>query len=542
MRLRMAAPALALLATACSDPRPFEPGWERSGLTWTKDVGPLLAASCGGCHAGAQAQGGFDATSYLGAIGAGGPTRFAVAGDASSRILAVLDPARADRSHRGFEAVHDTLRTWVVDDALAYFDSPIHPKGWLDPQNADFHGKTLAQMQLDTSSCRHCHGEDFAGGKAGFSCLGCHKDGLAPGATDNCTSCHGQPPPTGAHLTHVNGGDLQHKLECGDCHLVPQVWDAKNGHLLTTGGQPDPGVQVPFGDFAKQRPAFATSPNPAAPAYDARSHTCSGVYCHGGGFTDAAAKNTTPDWTKAGQGEAACGNCHGLPPSNHAVDRCELCHPRVVDANRQLVSLTLHLDGNLDLGKDGQGNCWSCHGSQPNGAPAPDLSGSNSSDSPGVGAHLSHLTGLHRLRGPLACADCHVDVKDVHTPGHIDHALPAQVFPAGTSALAYTDGATPAFDPQAASCSAVYCHGGGQKLAADGSYTKRATWTWTTPGSEGQLTCGSCHGLPPTTQGHDASMTLKDCATCHAKTVDAKGDILFAPDGSSTHINGVVDD
>jgi hypothetical protein len=47
--------------------------------------------------------------------------------------------------------------------------------------------------------------------------------------------------------------------------------------------------------------------------------------------------------------------------------------------------------------------------------------------------------------------------------------------------------------------------------------------------------CGSCHGVPPATAPHTATMGLADCARCHAKGIDPNGVLLGA------HLDGVVD-
>ena len=56
----------------------------------------------------------------------------------------------------------------------------------------------------------------------------------------------------------------------------------------------------------------------------------------------------------------------------------------------------------------------------------------------------------------------------------------------------------------------------------------------------GQVSCGSCHGIPPSDAAHAPTMTLTSCATCHPGTVDAFGNILVT-NGISEHMNGVVD-
>jgi predicted CxxxxCH...CXXCH cytochrome family protein len=130
-----------------------------------------------------------------------------------------------------------------------------------------------------------------------------------------------------------------------------------------------------------------------------------------------------------------------------------------------------------------------------------------------------------------------------HAPGD-DPDPHAEVFPADPTvgALARADGAAPAWDRADASCSGVYCHGGGATLAADAApgVDKAPVWTAT-----GGLTCGAaCHGLPPAFAPHLPTMTRTDCASCHPRTVDPAGQIIVAgPPGmeTSAHMNGALD-
>src|SRR5581483_2586087 len=148
-----------------------------------------------------------------------------------------------------------------------------------------------------------CHGDDFAGGNAGRSCLKCHDQG--PTA---CNVCHGQPPESGAHAKHTA------KYDCTACHPKPQTWD-EPGHLGP--------LRVSFWD-GKQ---------------------CNNTYCHG---------SATPRWYN-GPGEAQCGSCHGVPPANHANSQCAECHP---------TDPAKHVDGTVQIG-DGSGTCTACHGQPP---------------------------------------------------------------------------------------------------------------------------------------------------------------------------------
>jgi predicted CxxxxCH...CXXCH cytochrome family protein len=212
-------------------------------------------------------------------------------------------------------------------------------------------------------------------------------------------------------------------------------------------------------------------------------------------------------------------------------------------AGMKIANPALHVDGQVQLG-DGSGACWACHGSAGDPAPPRDLSGNADPTAIGVGAHAAHLGATHRLSAPVLCSDCHLVPKTISDPGHVDHDLPAIVFPQGILAgsLSAADNATPAWDHAGARCANVYCHGGGAMLATDRAAGLERTPLWT--GGTGEAACGACHGVPPVDASHQSSMTLDHCADCHPKTMDASGAIIVTgPPGAlaSTHINGVVD-
>jgi predicted CxxxxCH...CXXCH cytochrome family protein len=99
-----------------------------------------------------------------------------------------------------------------------------------------------------------------------------------------------------------------------------------------------------------------------SPQYDSVSYTCSATYCHGG-FPGGNA-SSAPVWTKVGQGQAACGTCHGDPsatpsalPANHALlasgstnATCNVCHAQTVALDGTIdVAGGKHVDGAVDV-------------------------------------------------------------------------------------------------------------------------------------------------------------------------------------------------
>src|SRR5947209_186952 len=112
-RTQSALAAAALLSViACSRAQPLDSDVRRR-VSWQEEVAPLFAARCTPCHAGATAAAGYDATDYSRAI------RAAKAGDASSKLLTVLDPSTADSTHKPVSDAFPTAQAWVVDGRLS---------------------------------------------------------------------------------------------------------------------------------------------------------------------------------------------------------------------------------------------------------------------------------------------------------------------------------------------------------------------------------------------------------------------------------------
>jgi hypothetical protein len=138
------------------------------------------------------------------------------------------------------------------------------------------------------------------------------------------------------------------------------------------------------------------------------------------------------------------------------------CHPKVVDAERNLVDKQRHLDGKVSVGDESGEACTACHRVLP-------------------GAHTAHTAALHKISKPIDCAAC--------------HPVPPMVL-----ASKHGDGVV-----QVGDC--AKCHG--------------ALLRWTDP----PVYCGSCHGVPPADSRH-AGATLANCYTCHPSTMTAMGTLL----------------
>jgi len=351
----------------------------------------------------------------------------------------------------------------------------VHPSGILDRMSEDFHGAELARRDYDLALCASCHGDDFRGGRAEKACTTCHVEG--PTA---CVTCHRDGPTTGAHAAH-----LGKQVACAECHTVPATWDAP-GHIL---GDSAP-AEVTFGPRAQLTPVAADRKGPPTFA----DGTCANVYCHGDALHAPGGTTLRPRWEEP-VAPASCGSCHGAPPPSHVSSACASCHS----------AFAPHIDGTTQLGSTA--GCDGCHGSAASPAPPRDLAGNMFTTALGVGAHQAHLLGPSGLRGPIACATCHVVPATLNAAGHIDSAMPAEVEPAL------------GWDRVTATCTTSACHG-----------SARPVWT-----TSGGAACGSCHGIPPATASHTPGMPLTSCASCHPTSVTPFG----APTGE--HMDGDVD-
>lgn len=465
----------------------------------------------------------------------------------------------------------------------------VHPSDWLNQGTSDFHGQFLRDTQWDLKGCRQCHGVDYKGGISNTSCLTCH-----PSSPEDCTVCHGgvdnltgAPPEdlegkiattskgVGAHSSHLMEGLLRVSIDCEICHVVPDSLYS-SGHVDS-----DLPAEVKFSGLALE--------DNANPQWNGQ--ICQNTYCHGG--FELGNPNNTPIWTKVEGTQAACGTCHGLPPggSHPAIEQCNLCHSSVVDAGRNIIDKTLHINGMTDFsgsalhpsgwlikdspdfhalfirnsgwdlnqcqqchGADYAGgivnvsclnchpatpeDCIVCHGGVDNltGAPPEDIDGNRDTNSRGVGAHTAHLTGGEVSSG-FDCGSCHGVPGSFDTPGHVDSGLPAEV---NFSHLTLVDNAIPHWNAETVMCQNTYCHGNWSLLKENSNHTfiysdetmsgNSASTKWTDPAT---AACGTCHELPPI--GHKPR-PLPSCGGCHRSVIDAKGIII----DKSKHVNGMV--
>lgn len=184
---------------------------------------------------------------------------------------------------------------------------------------------TQTNYYRNNASGNHAH-------NAGSNCLSCHphETGFRP-AGGSCNSCHGNPPQTGAHLTHVamsdsivSYGDLRQTSDftaaasgytfgCGNCHPANPALH-NNGTVNVQLYD----ATVPATTLKAKNPATAAYAPGSTQYTDAHGlpytlGTCSNVYCHSSGQPAQLRSYAAADW---GRTEPySCGACHGEPPT-----------------------------------------------------------------------------------------------------------------------------------------------------------------------------------------------------------------------------------
>ena len=250
----------------------------------------------------------------------------------------------------------------------------VHVSGILTPSSPNFHSRFLKTANWNILDCKGCHGQDYSGQIASTSCTnsGCHNSADGPEA---CNTCHGDfnnpsliaPPQAlddststtdngvGAHTAHLFANNFTEPVECVQCHLIPQQF-SDAGHIDAT-----PGAELTFGSFATLYGAM--------PSYDPNTLTCSDSYCHGNFemlkdssqypfvYADDADKiegnNFSPIWNKVDGTQAACGTCHGIPPTGHrpeyGLTSCDNCHSGIVDEQGNILDKSKHINGVVNV-------------------------------------------------------------------------------------------------------------------------------------------------------------------------------------------------
>lgn len=230
------------------------------------------------------------------------------------------------------------------------------------------------QVDGTQSQCGSCHGAPppapHPTGAEAANCATCHPtmeenslvfrnpdshingtvEVTAAPATGGCTSCHGREetnaaPPldltgnaartslgVGAHQEHLKTSTWRHAIPCSACHVVPTALDSP-GHR-----DGDNKAEVKF-DTMNPQGTYANG-------------TCSTMYCHGNG------RGSTGSMSWLATGPLQCGACHSVTGTGMSGDHarhlqrgitCSQCHATVVDANRNIITADLHIDGKHEV-------------------------------------------------------------------------------------------------------------------------------------------------------------------------------------------------
>jgi hypothetical protein len=167
----------------------------------------------------------------------------------------------------------------------------------------------------------------------------------------------------GAHQAHLLPGAtaISNPIACGECHVVP----ADLSHVGPDANTP---ATLAWGPLARA--------NGSSASFDPASATCAN-YCHGA--TLLGGSRTQPIWTKVDGTQAACGACHGDPPSSgwhvlHAAPTrenisCGVCHPTgyAIDVVGPVVA-PIHVNGSLNMNQTTGFANWNPNAVGPNGA------------------------------------------------------------------------------------------------------------------------------------------------------------------------------
>jgi predicted CxxxxCH...CXXCH cytochrome family protein len=145
--------------------------------------------------------------------------------------------------------------------------------------------------------------------------ISCHGSGTPQwGGTVDCSSCHGNPPATGAHLAHTDGTGAAYGSDsnlstpaaylfnCGNCHPVDV---AKHGN-----GTVDIELYNAAATGFKRKNLAA-----AGRTGTGNATVCANVYCHSSGQeANVRTYAATPQWGSTFTGNR-CAGCHGDPPA-----------------------------------------------------------------------------------------------------------------------------------------------------------------------------------------------------------------------------------
>jgi predicted CxxxxCH...CXXCH cytochrome family protein len=311
--------------------------------------------------------------------------------------------------------------------------------------------------------------------------------GGTPTAVNACTTCH-------VNKTSHNGASQN--VQCSDCH---------GGHVDTAdGSQPNVylikrfiNISTVYGAVRNKKVFF--------------QYTGSQM-----NFVDV-------------NGTGVCQACHQVPttgiasdgtplPPGHGTGDCMACHQ--------------HSAGKGSF----SGGCTTCHGYPPQdntvGGPTGKALGYGLDES--TTKHLKHAGG--NTNYTIACTECHYSpINDPNASNHGSHKNGSfqDVFQAGSGSVARLFGANPTYNATSRKCNNVYCHSTGAPNGVLG-FKSYSTPAWVS----GSATCNLCHDASPTTNAHQAHITVGiGCQNCHNATTNNGTTIA----NKANHANGTKD-
>ena len=388
-----------------------------------------------------------------------------------------------------------------------------------------------------TCSASACHGTATGlvwGGalyKAGTdACSTCHSSSTA-GAVTTATPFYSTSYPTkvtantnpkvGAHTSHVAGVDsLSSSVTCAACHGT--VTYASATHMV--------------GSTTFTWSTLATKNGTLVPSYNATTGQCSNVYCHGASMPngDVTGSTRAPTWTStlpATLTSAACGSCHGFPPStasghpvvtlptgfptSAAIGATCNCHANINPAGNSyatmFVNKSLHINGIFE--PPSGGDCTTCHNAQ-QGTGTRRVVGTDTV----LASHHIQATTINAA----SCSVCHEQT----TFGHmVTGDVAVGMLNQDTGAALTYDGTTATALNLETSCNSCHDANGASRLG-----TKALT-----PFSDsGDNTRPPFIGWSTGKQAHSASMA---CFNCHGNSAGVAGNTLtpkYNAHGSAT--------
>ena len=268
-----------------------------------------------------------------------------------------------------------------------------------------------------TDQCGRCHASNAAGAVTASTPF--YSTSFPTKVTVNTDA------KVGAHTAHVASTDsVAGALNCTDCH----------GTVTLNNGTHMSGTT----NFVWS--SLATKNGALTPTYTAATGTCANVYCHGASMPggDTSGSNKAPTWSNpnylpATISAAACGTCHGFPPSTASghpsvtipagfpttasIGTTCSCHANINPAGNSYANIfvdkTLHINGTVEVISGGA--CNACHGYPPASATFVGTQGNWSSARSenyvgGGGAHTinNHVSKTANPSGGFTnCSNCH---------------------------------------------------------------------------------------------------------------------------------------